>query len=842
MGATPDHRLRRALAALTLFASILRVAPAHADARTEARSHFKKGMDAISNGKYEDGIAELQRAYEILPHPNVLYNIARAHAESGDLEAAIAAYKKYLEGNPPDRADVAQVVQSLESRVLRQQASLQAAREPVPSSPSPAPSPTAPATGAAPPSVASPTQPAEVGPGQPPSRPLDLGKARTEDVFAETVVTASRGAQSPLNAPNSTSVITEQDIRLSGITKIPELLRRLAGVDIMETTGAQTEVSIRGFNQRMSNKVLVLVNGRSVYVDLLGATVWQTLSIGVEDVERIEVVRGPGSALYGADAFNGVINIITKAPGEGTGGVHGGFGDHAQTHGSVWATGRREDFAWRASAGYDYLPRWSREVPPGRVDLHTSMDDLNASSRTTRLDLRGTHRIGRDVVVGLGGGLMQGTDEILAVGPLNDVVFPTLQSSDVTAYLNSEHVEARVFWNRIHTNFGLDAAPLGQSLLPGHADSNVVDGELQYLAKFSTGEDVAHDLHVGVSYRMKEVDWTYFDRQRYENHAALFVHDAVSLGKAFTVVGDYRVDYVPYLERAEQSPRGTVLFHPSKQSTIRGSIATAFRTPTFLESYLGLPVQLPAAGASLDSRGLRPDQPDFRVQPERIFTTEIGYLNQDSDFVTLDTALFFNRASNLIQLAQNRPMTVADVGTGLASLDPGSGLYPAFGGGFDNQCQKYNVYGSEIGVRTFPVEGLDVYANYTFNLTKEDQSGCTDAERASIVNDARTSAHKVNAGVQLRTRPGIDGSVDFHYVSPQDWSEQVIDVQAQRIAYRGYHLDSYSLVNARLGYRFLKNQAELSAMAFNLLGQEHREHPFGQKVGRRVMTFFTYRF
>src|SRR6185369_4914784 len=130
---------------------------------------------------------------------------------------------------------------------------------------------------------------------QPPPKPSDLerGKARTEDVFAETVVTASKGAQSPLDAPRSTSIITEQDIRLSGITKIPELLRRLAGVDVAETTNAQTEVSIRGFNQRLSNKILVLVNGRSVFVDLLGATIWQSLSIGAEDIQRIEVVRGP---------------------------------------------------------------------------------------------------------------------------------------------------------------------------------------------------------------------------------------------------------------------------------------------------------------------------------------------------------------------------------------------------------------------------------------------------------------------------------------------------------------------------------------------------------------------
>src|SRR6202042_1463103 len=102
---------------------------------------------------------------------------------------------------------------------------------------------------------------------------------------------------------------------------------------------------LRGFNQRLSNKVLVLVDGRSVFVDVLGATLWDSLSINVEDIERIEVVRGPGSALYGADAFNGVINIITKAAGEGKSGVNAGFGDHDQTHGSLWATGRDKELA-----------------------------------------------------------------------------------------------------------------------------------------------------------------------------------------------------------------------------------------------------------------------------------------------------------------------------------------------------------------------------------------------------------------------------------------------------------------------------------------------------------------
>src|SRR6185369_13929421 len=106
-------------------------------------------------------------------------------------------------------------------------------------------------------------------------------------------------------------------------------------------------------------------------VDLLGATIWQAFSIGVEDIQRIEVVRGPGSALYGANAFNGVINIITKAPGEGKSGFNVAYGDHDTAHGTVWATERNKEIAYRVSAGFDHLPKWSRLLPPGRVDVVT---------------------------------------------------------------------------------------------------------------------------------------------------------------------------------------------------------------------------------------------------------------------------------------------------------------------------------------------------------------------------------------------------------------------------------------------------------------------------------------
>jgi iron complex outermembrane receptor protein len=838
--------LRRA--ALLLLACLLAITAvglpgvAWADARTEARTHFKKGMGHVAAGRYEEGISELKQAYELLPHPNVLYNIARAAAESGDLEQAIVYYKKYLEGAPPDKDEVGQIVANLEARQKRQQAAAAAAREaPTPApAPTPVPTPTATATATATPTATAPPPPPP--PPKPPPKEELGGQVRTEDVFAETVVTASKASQSPLDAPSSTSVITEQDIRLSGITKVPELLRRLAGVDIMETTGAQTEVSLRGFNQRLSNKILVLVNGRSVFVDLLGATFWQGLSIGVEDIERIEVVRGAGSALYGADAFNGVVNVITKKPGEGRGGFSAGYGTQSVTHGSVWAAGRDAELAWRASAGYDYLPRFSREVPPGRSDLVLGTNDQDTSGRTMRLDLRTQRRVYKDWSFNVGGGFVQGNLELLGIGPLNDIVLPNVTTSDLTASITSDHFEARVFWNRFRSNSSLNAAQIGQSTLPARAEQNVVDAEAQYFSRFETGKDVEHDLHVGVGYRYKGVDWTYLDRFRQENHYSGFASDAIKLGRYFGVVASYRADYVPYLDRVAHSPRGALLFHPTKQSTVRASVGTAFRTPTFLEAYLAVPIQLPFAGGALVSEGLRSDDPSFRLKAEQNLATEVGYLNQESDYFVFDSALFYNRVSNLIQLANNRPVTVGDLSRGLGALDPQTGLFPLFFGGFSNQCQAYDVFGGEVGVRTFPVEGLDVYANYTLNLVRQDNSGCSPQEVALLQKDERTSVQKINAGAQVRTKIGFDASADFHIVSQQIWAEQVANVQLQRIEYQPFKLSGYTLLNARLGWRLFENRADVAVVGFNLLGIEHREHPFGQLVARRVMGLFTYRF
>jgi iron complex outermembrane receptor protein len=845
---------RLAAAAIAIAASLL-ASSALADARTEARRHFKNGMTLIAKGNYTEGIAELEEADRILPHPNVTFNIARAHAEAANLEQAIAAYREYLASDPADREKVEKIVKELEGTLATQKAwaaaekAQQQQQANAPKQPADQPGTTGgetpkPGEGEQGPKADQGRMTGDAGtkstPGALDKKETDkiVGEARTEDVYQETVITASRGAQSPLDSPNSTTILTRQDIRLSGITRIPELLRRVAGMDVMQITGGDANVSMRGNNSRLSNKLLVLINGRTVQNDFLGSTFWESLPIDVDQVERIEVVRGPGSALYGANAFTGVVNIITIAPGEGRSGLRVGYGDQNQAYGSLWATVRDGDFAYRASAGYTRYPRWTREVGEGRTDIISEGTDQNLGAQNVRIDVRAARRFGENNELQIGGGFARADIDMYGIGPFNDYALQ-LDNIDVTTAFRSENFNARLYYLRATGHASANSAYVGQSLYATDPQQNSLGAEFEFVGHFAAPQLLQHEVHVGVSYRLKSIDWSYLaDELPDENHVAGFLQDSIHIGKYVTAVLSGRVDYVPYIGRVIPSPRGSVIIKPTERQAIRLSGSTAFRTTTFLESYLDLPIQLTLPGVELISASKRQEDPDFKTNPEQIVTVEASYLNQQSDFFEFEVTGYYNRITDLIELADARPVTLSNKDQGIGGLNPETGRYTVAFGGWANRCDVYNVLGGELGGRVYPVEGLDVFANYAINFAPQDlPEGC------SVPADERTSRHKLNAGVQVRTNAGIDGEVTFHYQSEQTWGEQVATLEG--IVYQSFPLPAYTLLNARLGYRFLKDRAEVSATVFNALagvtGDPPQMHPFGNRVGRRFMGFFSFR-
>src|SRR6266852_3210361 len=159
----------------------------------------------------------------------------------------------------------------------------------------------------------------------------DLTKLSLEDLMNLQVTSVSKKDQKISQAAAAIFVITQEDIRRSEATNIPDLLRMVPGLDVAQVNANTWAVSSRGFNTQFENKLLVLVDGRAVYTPLGGGVTWDTQDVPLEDIERIEVIRGPGATLWGANAVNGVINITTKKASDTQGAlVVAGGGTQAQ--------------------------------------------------------------------------------------------------------------------------------------------------------------------------------------------------------------------------------------------------------------------------------------------------------------------------------------------------------------------------------------------------------------------------------------------------------------------------------------------------------------------------------
>lgn len=162
----------------------------------------------------------------------------------------------------------------------------------------------------------------------------DLTAQSLEDLMNVQVSSVSKKQEKLSRTAAAVFVITSEDIHDLGATNIPDLLRMVPGMNVAQINANTWAISARGFNSEFSNELLVMVDGRTVYVPTFGGVSWDVLDIPLEDIERIEVIRGPGATIWGANAVNGVINIITKKAADthgtmivaGAGNLDQGFG------------------------------------------------------------------------------------------------------------------------------------------------------------------------------------------------------------------------------------------------------------------------------------------------------------------------------------------------------------------------------------------------------------------------------------------------------------------------------------------------------------------------------------
>src|SRR3984957_16614358 len=219
-------------------------------------------------------------------------------------------------------------------------------------------------------------------------KPDDLTTISIEDLMNIKVTSASKKEQTLSRVAAAMFVITQKDIQQSGSTNIPDLLRMVPGLDVAQVDSNTWAISARGFNEEFSDKLMVMVDGRSVYTQTFGGVFWNVLDLPLEDIEQIEVIRGPGGSIWGANAVNGVINIITKKTSETQGGlVVAGGGNLDRGFGTLqYGGGFGKVTTYRAYAkSFDQAPLPSLAGRPGgdSWDLIQGgfRTDTNVSSR-----------------------------------------------------------------------------------------------------------------------------------------------------------------------------------------------------------------------------------------------------------------------------------------------------------------------------------------------------------------------------------------------------------------------------------------------------------------------------
>jgi iron complex outermembrane receptor protein len=478
---------------------------------------------------------------------------------------------------------------------------------------------------------------------EPPSRAAaDLTQVSIENLMNMEVTSASKREQKLSRVAAAIFVITKEDIRRSGATNIPDLLRMVPGMNVAQINGNSWAISARGLNEEFSDKLLVMIDGRSVYTPTFGGVYWDTLDLPLEDIERIEVVRGPGGTVWGANAVNGVVNIITKTAAEtqgflvvtGGGTVHQGFGT-AQYGGKF---GHKTDY--RAYAKYH-----NESHMPG-LDGRAAADDWNLWRSGFRVDSRLAATDQSSFQGDLyGGHKRESVGDFSPAGAIEDNSHLSggyLQGIWSHAYSDDSESSLRISYDRYERS------------TPFRDNRNTLDAEFQH--QFSWGS--RNELVWAVDYRRTNHDGdstraVYDEVNDTRQLFSGFVQDEWEIvrRKLFVTAGA-KLEHTDY-NGFELLPSTRVAWQPEQKQMLWAAWSRSTRTPSSGDAALHLDGVSPGPGGLPVQTNLT-GSPDFKN--EILLAYEAGYRAAVEDFLSVDVSAYYHTYDDLRTIETGTPM------------------------------------------------------------------------------------------------------------------------------------------------------------------------------------------
>jgi len=617
----------------------------------------------------------------------------------------------------------------------------------------------------------------------------------------ESVSIAARHEQPISQAPSNVYVITDEDIRHSGATDIPTLLRRIPGLDVMQMNSADFNVSVRGDNQNNANKLLVMVDGRSIYLDVQGTMNWKLLPVTLPKIKRIEVLKGPASAVWGFNAFDGVINIITKSPEDMKGTtLQFGGGGHGTLMASAIQAGKVDKFGYRLSIGHNQNASWSNSNSLAfRDNLFNALTEYTLTPES-KLKISG------GIVDANAFNSIVGQDVIVSQRPAQRYASISYERSNFFV---------RAFWNQLditaNPRFHPPLAPL---LSLTNRDGSTTQ---TYLGN-TYNIDVQHSLDLwsgnyvtyGLNYRFNTLSSNTLSQNGSENRLGFFVQDEWKIAPPFTIVAGIRYDLDTFINPTI-SPRVALLYAPSRDHTFRFSGSVAYRPPALLDKKEDVRVTTNPPLPSVTTAVLGGQN----LSPEQIISYDMGYQGWYwRHRLRVRADVFYNHISDLISI-RNQSATLAT---------------------FSNDTGSADIYGGEVGVEILAAKWLTGFANYSYQEIHQTVAGRD--QRAGPRN-------KFNVGLRGEWDNGLSAEAIFHYYGSASYppgQSFTTFSQASLVSLPNPNVGAYNLLNLRAGYRFWRDKAEVAVSAFNALNDKHLEYPLGETIGSRVMGWLTVRF
>ncbi|MBJ6725781.1 TonB-dependent receptor plug domain-containing protein [Geomesophilobacter sediminis] len=637
---------------------------------------------------------------------------------------------------------------------------------------------------------------AETVPAEDQTDYLSLG---LEDLMKIEITSVSKKSQPLADAAAAVFVITHEDIRRSGATSIAEVLRMAPGVQVARIDANKWAISIRGLNGRFANKLLVLMDGRSLYSPLFAGVYWEMQDTVLEDIDRIEVIRGPGAALWGANAVNGVINIITRSAEHTNGGMvstGGGteardfvtarygfalsdtthlrlFAKHQDTADSVYSDGTRAHDSWQTSRGGFRLD----SQPNARDSFTVSGDYYNGT-----------------------------TNERYTLYRLPTLADPSLSTiANVESQMSGGDLLLR--WNR---SLG-ETDGFSLQLYYDHSERNmIILGHRQEIVDVEFQDRVAlpgrQDLIWGGEYRyagdrLGATATISFDPpSRDTNLFSGFIHDEIKIvPEKFSVILGTRFEHNSY-SGFELQPNGRLLWTPTPTDSVWAAVSRAVRTPARGDSDIVYRYHTydPAVFGTtpFPLRAEIDGNKDFRA--ETLVAYELGYRTQPRQHLTLDSTVFYNVYDRLRVLRAE---------TALPVFEPANNdLVQRYL--LDNLMHGF-AYGAEVAAEWAPFAWWRLHASYSYLKIKM----FLDAPSTDLVNKRDAEGDSPRHQFSLRSGLDLGKNVELDL-----WLRGVDELPY----IDGSVISGYLTMDARLAWKPTP-KLELSVVGQNLLQRRHQE-------------------